>query len=231
MSHMPYLLFQPFFYRHFFCKCCVPHTRQNAVRLTRNALPQPPAHVYVPGNGPPESLLKSAIGGGADVCIPRSDQDCGNPLDHTSPHNHPPAFFVEAAARAASPIDTLEDDDEEEEGVNLEDMFNNLVGEERSGLDDLSYSSDEDDKDYDDNTEEEACQIQYSDSSNVRHGRRQTNFIPGGPELPSYNGMNEGEKVLTKKECKKEHKAYTDMLRMKRLKDQNDDYKAESFSG
>ncbi len=45
----------------------VPHTWWNAVRLTRNASPQPPAHVYilpVDGNGP----LEYAIG--ADVCLP-----------------------------------------------------------------------------------------------------------------------------------------------------------------
>jgi hypothetical protein len=94
-------------------------------------------------------------------------KDC-NPLDHTSPHNHPPASFVEAAARAASPANALEDD-EEEEGVNLEDTFNDLVGEERSGLDDLSCSSAKDDEDYDDNMEEEACQIEYSNSNNVCH--------------------------------------------------------------
>jgi hypothetical protein len=143
----------------------VPHTRQNAVRLTRNALPQPPAHVYilpVDGNDPLESTIE------ADVYLPPFDKDC-NPLDHTSPHKHPPASFVEAAAHAASPADALEDDDEEE-GGNLKDTFNNLVGEERSGLDDLSYSSAKDDEDYDDDMEEEARQIEYSDSNNVHHG-------------------------------------------------------------
>ena len=62
------------------------------------------------------------------------------------------------AAHAASPADALEDD-EEEEGVNLKGTLNDLVGEERSGLDDLSYSSAEDDKDYDDNMEEEASRL------------------------------------------------------------------------
>ncbi len=143
----------------------VPHTWRNAVRLTRNALPRPPAHVYIPpvdGNDPLESTIE------ADVYLPPFDKDC-NPLDHTSPHKYPPASFVEAAAHAAPPADALEDNDEEE-GGNLEDTFNDLVGEERSGLYDLSYSSAEDDKDYDDNMEEEACQIEYSNSNNVRHG-------------------------------------------------------------
>jgi hypothetical protein len=43
--------------------------------------------------------------------------------------------------------------------------------------------------------------------------------------------MNEVEKVLAKKECKKECKKYTDGLQMKRLKNQNYEYEAESFSG
>jgi hypothetical protein len=45
-----------------------------------------------------------------------------------SPHKCPPASFVEASAREASPANALEDDDEEE-GVNLKGAFNNLVGE------------------------------------------------------------------------------------------------------
>ena len=69
----------------------------------------------------------------------------------------------------ASPADAPEDNDEEE-GVNLEDTFNDLVGDERSGLDDLTYSSDEDNDDYDNNMDEEARQIEYSDVMNVRHG-------------------------------------------------------------
>ncbi len=143
----------------------VPHTRQNAVPLTRNALPQPPAHVYIPsvdGNDPLESTIE------ADVYLPPFDKDC-NPLNHTSPHKHPPASFVEAAAHAASPANALEDNDEEE-GGNLKDTFNDLVGEERSGLDDLSYSFAEDNEDYNNDMEEEARQIEYSDSNNVCHG-------------------------------------------------------------
>ena len=155
----------------------VPHTRQNDVRFTWTVLPQPPAHVYIP------PVL--------DNC---------NPLGHTSPHNHPPASFVEAAARAVSSADALEDD-EEEEGVNLKC---NLVGEERSGLHDLSYSSANDDEAYDDDMEEAACQIEYSDSNCVRHGRQKTNFIPGGPKQPTYDGMNAVEQVMVKQEYKKE---------------------------
>ena len=51
-------------------------------------------------------------------------------------------------------------------------MFNNLVGEDASGLDVLSYSSAEDDEDYNDNMENTARRIEYSDSNRVRHGRR-----------------------------------------------------------
>ena len=134
------------------------------------------------------------------------------------------------AAHAASPANALEDD-EEEEGVNLKGTLNDLVGEERSGLDDLSYSSAEDDEDYDDDMEEAACQIEYSDSNRVRHGRRQTNFIPVGPKPPSYDGMNAVEQVMAKQEYQKERKKITDGLRMKGLQDQNNNYDAEAFSG
>ena len=68
------------------------------------------------------------------------------------------------------PLKTTMRRKKEEEGVNLKCMFNNLVGEDASCLDDLSYSSAEDNEDYDDNMEKTACQIEYSDSNRVRHG-------------------------------------------------------------
>ena len=102
----------------------VPHTQQNAVCSTRNVLPQPPAHVYIlPVDG--NDSLKSTIW--AAVYLPSFDNM--HPLDQMSPHKYPLASFAEAAARAASPADALEDDDEEE-GVNLKGTFNNLDGEE-----------------------------------------------------------------------------------------------------
>jgi len=138
----------------------VPHPRRNTVRSTRKGLPQPPAHVYI---GDP---FESTVG----TIVPHLPPFDGNiqPLDHTSPHKYPPASFVAAAACAASsPANTLEDDNEE--------AFNDLeVGE---GLDDLSYSSIEDNED---NMEKTAHQIEYSDRNSVSHGRRQTCFIPGG---------------------------------------------------
>jgi hypothetical protein len=120
----------------------------------------------------------------------------------------------------------MEDYDEEEE------RFTDLVGGKRSGLGDLSYSSlDNDDEDYDDGMEEEARRIEYSDKNNNRHGRRQTNFIPGGPKPPLYNGMSATEMVFAKSELRKLRKKYTDGLRIKRLKENNEEYKPESFSG
>ncbi len=86
------------------------------------------------------------------------------------------------------------------------------AGNEKSGLDDLSYSSDEDDEDYDDDMEEEAHLIENSDIKNVRDGQRQTNFIPGGPKPPTYSGMNAVEKALAKSEYTKKRKRYTDGL-------------------
>ncbi len=43
--------------------------------------------------------------------------------------------------------------------------------------------------------------------------------------------MSAAAKVLAKKEYTKERKKYTDGLQMKRLKDQNEEYEPESFSG
>jgi hypothetical protein len=78
-------------------------------------------------------------------------------------------------ARAADTFNATEDDDEEEE------RFTDLLGGKTSGLDDLCYSDDDedyDDEEYDDGMDEEALRIEYSDRNYVRHGRRQTNFIP-----------------------------------------------------
>jgi len=136
-----------------------------------------------------------------------------------------------AAACAASPANTIKDNNEEEEGDNLKGTFNDLVGEDTSGLNDLSYSSTKDDEDYNDNMEKTARQIEYSDSNRVRHGRRQTNFIPGGPKPPKYDGMNEVEKVMVKQEYKRERKKFTDGLRNKRIQEQNKNIDAEGFSG
>ena len=177
----------------------VPHTRQNTLHSTRKALSQPPAHVHI-GYDP----FKSTVGAN----VPHLPPFDGNiqPLDHTSPHKHPPASFVAAAACAASPANTLGDDDE---------AFNDLVGEDTSGLDDLNYSSPEDDKDYNDKMEKTARQLGYSDRNGVRHGRRQTTFIPGGPKPPNYDGMNDEEKKMAKQEYKRKRKKITDGLRMK----------------
>ena len=65
--------------------------------------------------------------------------------------------------------------------------------------------------------EKTARQIEYSDRNGVSHGRRQTNFIPGGPKPPKYDGMNDMEKAMAKQEYKRERKKFTDGLRLKRL--------------
>ena len=75
------------------------------------------------------------------------------------------------------------------------------------------------------------CQIEYSDRNGVSHGRRQTCFIPGGPKPPKYNGMNYVEKVMAKREYKRERKKFTDGLRLKRLKEQNENFDPEEFTG
>ena len=95
----------------------------------------------------------------------------------------------------------------------------------------LSYSSNKDDEDYDNDMEEEAHLIEYSDVKNIRDGQRQTNVIPGGPKPPTYSVMNAVEKALTKAEYTKKRKQYTDGLQRKRLRNNNIDYEPESFSG
>jgi len=88
------------------------------------------------------------------------------------------------------------DDDDEEERI-LGSTFHDLVGAKTSGLDDLGYSSNDDDEDYYDNgMDKEARRIEYSDSKTYRSGRRQTNSIPGGPMPPIYNGMSAAEMAV-----------------------------------
>ena len=118
----------------------VPRTRQNTVRSTRNGLPQPPAHVYIP---PVDSRAHSSplFGQPSPIFLLLTIFSLSITRLPTNTHLHP--------LLPASPANTLEDDDEEEEGVNLKGTFNDLVGEDTSGLNDLSYSSAEDDEDYD----------------------------------------------------------------------------------
>jgi hypothetical protein len=168
----------------------VPYLKQNTPRVTRTATRTPPTLLYVPS------------------LPPIADNDC-NPLDHKSPHKDPPAKFVEKVAPAADTSNATEDDDEEEE------RFTDLLGGKTSGLDDLCYSDDDEDydnEDYDDGMDEEALRIEYSDRNDVRHGRHQTNFIPGGPKPPIYDGMSAKEMAFAKTEFRKVRKKYTDGL-------------------
>ena len=108
-------------------------------------------------------------------------------------------------------VEELEDNTSGDRCVNLKDTFDDLVRNKKSGLDDLSYSSDKDDDNYDNNMEEEAILIEYSDVKNVHDGQRQTKFILGGPKPPTYSGMNAVEKALAKAEYTKKGKDNTQM--------------------
>ena len=113
----------------------VPYSKRNAPRSTRAVPRQPPTLLYLP--------LLTQI----------ADDDC-NPLDHNSPHKDPSAEFVEEAAHAADPSDAMEDDDDDDEEERISGgTFHDLVGAKSSGLDDLGYSSVEDDEDYDNGME------------------------------------------------------------------------------
>jgi hypothetical protein len=192
----------------------VPFIHQNEPQSTRTALPQPPALFVPPGN---------------DYC----------PLDHTSPHTEPSASICTAAAAAidkqdkadavdaediwcaaaAATIDTEEqanEDESSEEGVeDLNEAFDDLVGAKTSGLDNLDYSSNDNNDDYFQEIEDKAHLIEYSGAKKVCHGCRQTNIIPGGPKPPNYSGMSSAELAEAKKEYKRERKRYTDGLRIK----------------
>ncbi len=178
----------------------VPHLKQNTPRVTRTAATNPPTLLYVPASLPPIA-----------------NKDCNpldHPLDHKSPHKDPPAEFVEKVARAADTSNATDDNDEEEDEEE-EEQFIDQLGEKTSGLDELCYSDndeDYDDDEYDDRMEEEALRIEYSDRNDVRHGRRQTNFIPGGPKPPIYDGMSKEEMAVAKTEFRKVRKKYTDGL-------------------
>jgi hypothetical protein len=119
------------------------------------------------------------------------------PLDHTLPHKEPPASICTAIAAAidkkdsaaavheediwcAAAVATVAEEhsredfpgeDSSDEGVeNLNKAFQDLVGLKISGLDDLDYSSDDNDNDYFQEIEDEARFIEYSDAKKVNHG-------------------------------------------------------------
>jgi len=105
--------------------------------------------------------------------------------------------------------------------------FNDLIGATTCGLEDLNYSSYDDDDDY---HQEIARLIEYSDATKVTHGQRQTNIICGDPQPPDYLGMNSAELAEAKKEYKRKRKRYTYGLRMKHLNNQNKDIEPDSFT-
>ncbi len=73
--------------------------------------------------------------------------------------------------------------------------------------------------------------FKYITRNGVSHGRRQTTFIPGGPKPPNYDGLNDEEKEMAKQEYKRKRTKFTDEMRMERVKDQNDNFDPEAFSG
>ncbi len=149
-----------------------PFIRQNEPQSTRTALPQPPALVFPPGN---------------DYC----------PLDHTSPHAEPSASICTASAAATDKQDAAaavaeedfwcaaaaetvdaeeqsrEDDSREDlsqEGVeDLNKAFHDLVGAKTSGLDDLNYSSHDNNNNYFQEIKDKAHFIEYSNAKKVCH--------------------------------------------------------------
>ncbi len=132
-------------------------------------MPQPPALFVPPGN---------------NYCQ----------LDHSSPHTEPSASICTAAAAAIDEQDKTDAVDEEgiwcaaaaatidaeeqankdelsKEGVeDLNKAFDELVGAKASGLDDLDYSSNDNNDNYFQEIEDKAHLIKYSDTKKVCHG-------------------------------------------------------------
>ncbi len=150
-----------------------PFIRQNEPQSTRTALPQPPALVFPPG-------------------------DDYLPLDHTSPHMEPFASICTAAAaaideqEAAAAVDeediwcvsaarTVDVEEQSREDESREDLseegeedlnkaFHDLVGAKTSGLDDLNYSSHDNNDNYFREIKDKAHFNEYSDVKKVCHG-------------------------------------------------------------
>jgi hypothetical protein len=148
----------------------VPFICQNEPQSTRTALPQPPTLVFPPG-----------------------DNYC--PLNHTSPHVEPSASICTAAAAAIDKQDVATAVDEEdiwctaaaatvvaeeqsredesredssEEGVeDLSKAFHDLVGAKTSGLDNLDYSSHDNDNNYFQEIKDKLHFIEYSNAKKV----------------------------------------------------------------
>jgi hypothetical protein len=163
------------------------------------------------------------------------------PLDHTSPH-HPllPGSFIAAAATAmpgkkGSSVGSLEEkwyacnerkwddgDADMDVGDNLHvnDGLSDKSDYKPPGDDDdsLFYSSKEN-KEFERKLEEVARVIKYLDPKHIRHGRRQTTAIMGGPVRPNYEGMTVMEKQFAKDEYEHKRKVYTNQKRAKRLKE------------
>ena len=60
--------------------------------------------------------------------------------------------------------------------------------------------------------------IEYSDPKKIKHRRRWTTVIVGGPAQPEYTGMTAAEKDNAKEEYEVKWKAYADQCRRKHLK-------------
>jgi hypothetical protein len=80
-------------------------------------------------------------------------------------------IWCAAAAATIGAEEQVNEDESSKEGVeDLTEAFDDLVGAKTSGLDDLDYSSNDDDNDYFHEIKDEAHLIEYSDPKKVCHG-------------------------------------------------------------
>jgi hypothetical protein len=135
-------------------------------------LPQPPALVFPPGNDyrPLNHTLPHAESS-ASICTAAAaaieEQDAAAAVDEED------IWCAAAAATVDAEEQSREDEsreDSSEEGVeDLNKAFHDLVGANTSGLDDLDYSSHDNDDDYFQEIKDEARFIEYSDTKKVCH--------------------------------------------------------------
>ncbi len=104
---------------------------------------------------------------------------------------------------------------EEDDGGDVCDAFNE---DEDFDGDDLFYSDDKLDEEFERDLDEVARAIEYSDHKKFNHGRRRTTLIVGGPMAPNYEGKSNAKKASLKKEWEKKWKQFTDKKRNERLK-------------
>ena len=95
-------------------------------------------------------------------------------------------------------LSTTFSEEEESDGDDVCNTFDEVV--DVFDDDDLFYSDDELDEEFERELDEVARAIEYSDHKKFNHRGRRTTLIVGGPMAPNYEGKSDAEKASLKKE-------------------------------